>query len=127
MRQSNFTLLGDTFLRSAYVVYDMTHHQVGLAQANLNSTASTVVELSAAAPGLPRVVGVAAQQTTFTPTPTFSTLPGLGAGAGATSSGNAAPPAPGRPASLLLHGGEVLRLVLVTGSLTILGGALIAL
>lgn len=42
---SNFTLLGDTFLRSAYVVYDLSHHQIGLAQANLNSSTSTVVEL----------------------------------------------------------------------------------
>ncbi|KAK4140237.1 aspartic peptidase domain-containing protein [Dichotomopilus funicola] len=42
---SNFTLLGATFLRSAYVVYDLSHHQIGLAQANLNSSTSAVVEL----------------------------------------------------------------------------------
>ncbi|KAK4102275.1 acid protease, partial [Parathielavia hyrcaniae] len=65
----NFTLLGDTFLRSAYVVYDLSHYQIGLAQANLNSTASTVVPLSSEAAGLPTLTGVSAQQTTYTPTP----------------------------------------------------------
>lgn len=48
-REAHFALLGDTFLRSAYVVYDLAHYQIGLAQANLNSSTSTVVELSSTA------------------------------------------------------------------------------
>lgn len=40
-----FTLLGATFLRSAYVVYDLENEQLGLAQANLNSTDSDIVEI----------------------------------------------------------------------------------
>jgi len=43
----NFTsgpyLLGDTFLRSAYVVYDLVNNQVGIAATDFNSTESNVV------------------------------------------------------------------------------------
>jgi yapsin 1/2 len=35
--------LGDTFLRSAYVVYDLVNNQVGLAQSSFNGYASDVV------------------------------------------------------------------------------------
>ncbi|KAL6857867.1 hypothetical protein ACO1O0_005310 [Amphichorda felina] len=51
-----FTLLGATFLRSAYVVYDMANKQVAIAQANLNSTDSNIVEITAG--DLPKVTGV---------------------------------------------------------------------
>ncbi|KAI1392246.1 aspartic peptidase domain-containing protein [Hypoxylon trugodes] len=63
---SDYYLLGDTFLRSAYVVYDLTNKQIGLAQANLNSTESNIVEVTES--GIPKASGVAsqipAQQTT---------------------------------------------------------------
>ncbi len=42
-----FALLGDTFLRSAYVVYDLANQQLGLAPAYLNSDDSNVVALKA--------------------------------------------------------------------------------
>ncbi|KAJ0123276.1 acid protease [Diaporthe amygdali] len=45
-RQIDFALLGDTFLRSAYVVYDLDNRQIALAQANLNSTDTNVQELT---------------------------------------------------------------------------------
>lgn len=62
--QTSYALLGDTFLRSAYVVYDIDNRQVGLAQANLNSTRSDVQGLSSAdgAAGLPVYTGVAEQE-----------------------------------------------------------------
>lgn len=51
-----FTLLGDTFLRSAYVVYDLDNERLAIAQANLNSTDSNIVDIT---PGdLPVVSGV---------------------------------------------------------------------
>ncbi|KAK1780512.1 aspartic peptidase domain-containing protein [Copromyces sp. CBS 386.78] len=60
----DWALLGETFLRSAYVVYDLTHHQIGMAQANLNSTTTDIVELRGADSGLPGgLVGVREQQT----------------------------------------------------------------
>lgn len=51
-------LLGDTFLRSAYVVYDMPNLQLGIAQANPNATESNIVELEAGATDLPAIQGV---------------------------------------------------------------------
>ncbi|KAI1755872.1 aspartic peptidase domain-containing protein [Xylaria castorea] len=58
---SGIYLLGDTFLRSAYVVYDLTNKKIGLAQANVNATESNVMEITSS--GIPLVSGVAAQQT----------------------------------------------------------------
>ncbi|KAK3298497.1 aspartic peptidase domain-containing protein [Chaetomium fimeti] len=145
--QAHFALLGDTFLRSAYVVYDLAHYQIGLAQANLNSTTSTVVELSTAAPGaggsgdgdggdgdggggstgLPRLTGVAAQQTTFTPT---STPGGIGGGGGV--GGGAAGTGPEQNAAAAgavvvgrIPVGQMAGVAAVTGIFALLGGALI--
>ena len=50
-------LLGDTFLRSAYVVYDLTNNQIGIAQTNFNATDSNVVEISGSA--IPSAAGTA--------------------------------------------------------------------
>ncbi|KAK5991102.1 putative aspartic-type endopeptidase opsB [Cladobotryum mycophilum] len=44
IKSDQFALLGDTFLRSAYVVYDLANKQIGMAQASLNSTSSKIVE-----------------------------------------------------------------------------------
>jgi len=57
----SFTLLGDTFLRSAYVVYDLANEQLGLAQANLGSNETDIVEI-ARGDKLPEVKGVEGQQ-----------------------------------------------------------------
>jgi hypothetical protein len=38
-------LLGDTFLRSAYVVYDIDHNQIALAQTNFEAPGSEVHEI----------------------------------------------------------------------------------
>ncbi|KAI6373128.1 hypothetical protein MCOR25_003527 [Pyricularia grisea] len=84
---ANFTLLGDTFLRSAYVVYDLDHNQIGIAQANLNATDSKIVNLTSTESSLPRLTGVASQvvntaiMTTVTgadglPTVTTTDVPG---------------------------------------------------
>jgi hypothetical protein len=48
-----FVLLGDTFLRSAYVVYDLQNKQVGIAQATLNSTSSSIIEFQAGSKDIP--------------------------------------------------------------------------
>ncbi|EPS38171.1 hypothetical protein H072_8098 [Dactylellina haptotyla CBS 200.50] len=39
-------LFGDTFLRSAYVVYDLDGQTIGLAQANTEATGSNIVEIT---------------------------------------------------------------------------------
>ncbi|KAK6447027.1 hypothetical protein ACSS6W_010394 [Trichoderma asperelloides] len=48
-----FVLLGDTFLRSAYVVYDLQNKQVGIAQATLNATSSSIIEFQAGSKTIP--------------------------------------------------------------------------
>ena len=39
-------LFGDTFLRSAYVVYDLSNNQIGMANTNFNATDSNIVAIS---------------------------------------------------------------------------------
>jgi hypothetical protein len=58
------TILGDTFMRSAYVVYDLENNLIAIAQTNFNSTKSNVVEIAAGASGLPAVSGVSSSATT---------------------------------------------------------------
>ncbi|KAJ4416308.1 hypothetical protein N0V82_006838 [Gnomoniopsis sp. IMI 355080] len=62
-RTADYAILGDTFLRSAYVVYDLENLQIGLAPANLNSTSTNVQELKAGESNLPAFSGVASQVT----------------------------------------------------------------
>lgn len=38
-------ILGDSFLRSAYVVYDLDNHQIALAQSNLSPGAPNIIEI----------------------------------------------------------------------------------
>ncbi|KAF4454808.1 hypothetical protein F53441_2750 [Fusarium austroafricanum] len=56
--QSSMALLGDTFLRSAYVVYDLANEQVGIAEAVHNANDSSIVELKKKDTKLPDVSGV---------------------------------------------------------------------
>lgn len=68
-------LFGDTFLRSAYVVYNLEHNQIGIAQTNFNATKAQVVEISGSnLPGASSTAsGVAAVQTyTGYPLPTVA-------------------------------------------------------
>lgn len=60
-RTADYAILGDSFLRSAYVVYDLDNLQIGLAPANLNSTSTSVQELKAGESSLPAFSGVASQ------------------------------------------------------------------
>ena len=79
-------LLGDSFLRSAYVVYDLTNNQIGMAQTNFNTTKSSVVEITGSAiPGATATATLAAQQQEYTghPLEQGHTKTG-GSGAGAT-------------------------------------------
>lgn len=39
-------VLGDTFLRSAYVVYDIAQNEISLAQTSFNSTSNNILEIS---------------------------------------------------------------------------------
>lgn len=47
------SVLGDTFLRSAYVVYDLANHQISLAPTNFNSTSDNIKEIQPGPGGVP--------------------------------------------------------------------------
>ncbi|CAD6446125.1 fc074e90-fa38-44f9-ac85-10aa7000ac5a [Sclerotinia trifoliorum] len=69
--------LGDTFLRSAYVVYDLEHNQIGIAQADFDSNGSdeNIVELNAGQPAvlaLSSAITSASASTTEAASPTTS-------------------------------------------------------
>ncbi|KAJ4289523.1 hypothetical protein N0V90_010852 [Kalmusia sp. IMI 367209] len=49
----SISVLGDTFLRSAYVVYDLENNQIALAQTQFNSTKSNVEEIQSGTDGVP--------------------------------------------------------------------------
>lgn len=53
------TVLGDTFLRSAYVVYDLDNNEVSLAQTNFNATESNVLEIGTGDDAVPSATAVA--------------------------------------------------------------------
>ncbi|CAG8970838.1 hypothetical protein HYALB_00000815 [Hymenoscyphus albidus] len=76
------SILGDTFLRSAYVVYDLDSNVVGLAQTNFNSTSSRIVEFRADATKLPE-----ASQITSSPDVTQTANTGGSAGVGPKTDG----------------------------------------
>jgi hypothetical protein len=53
------SVLGDTFLRSAYVVYDLANNEISLAQTNFNATSERVQEIQSGTDGVPNASGVA--------------------------------------------------------------------
>lgn len=52
-------ILGDTFLRSAYVVYDLANNEISIAQTNFNATKSNVVEIGTGSNAVPSATAVA--------------------------------------------------------------------
>jgi hypothetical protein len=43
-------VLGDTFIRSAYIVYDLHNNEISLAQTNFNSTEDNILEIGSSVP-----------------------------------------------------------------------------
>jgi hypothetical protein len=70
IRTDQFTLLGATFLRSAYVVYDLANEQLAIAQANLDTEEEDITEVDAG--DLPSVTGVDRQSPNNTSSTTTS-------------------------------------------------------
>ncbi|KAJ5246928.1 hypothetical protein N7468_001911 [Penicillium chermesinum] len=59
------SLLGDTFLRSAYVVYDISNNEISLANTNFNTQDSHVVEIGTGDDAVPGATAVANPVTTI--------------------------------------------------------------
>lgn len=50
---SSTAVMGDTFLRSAYLVYDLANNEISMAQTNFNATTSNVVEIGTGTDSVP--------------------------------------------------------------------------
>jgi elongation factor G len=58
---SSVYLLGDTFLRSAYVVYDLVNNEIGIAPTDFNSTDSNIVAFPSSGAPIPSATAAPAQ------------------------------------------------------------------
>lgn len=56
---SGTNVLGDTFLRSAYVVYDLENNEISLAQTTFNATTNNVMEIGTGSKAVPSATAVA--------------------------------------------------------------------
>ena len=81
---ATFTL-GDTFIRSAYIVYDIANNEISLAQTNFNATSSNVMEIGTGLNSVPDASGVAAAASVAV-TGTASAILGQGTGGATTTS-----------------------------------------
>jgi Eukaryotic aspartyl protease len=56
---STTAVLGDTFIRSAYLVYDLANNEISIAQTTFNTSASNVVEITSGSSAVPDATFVA--------------------------------------------------------------------
>ena len=77
-------LFGDSFLRSAYVVYDLENNMIGLAQTNFNSGSSNIKEITSGIPGVTKTASAVTVQQTFSGHP-LQTAAGTVAGSSVIS------------------------------------------
>ncbi|KAI5303456.1 replication factor C subunit 4 [Ascosphaera pollenicola] len=61
---SSTAILGDTFLRAAYLVYDLDNNEISFANANMNATKSNILEIGTGTNAVPSATGVANAVTT---------------------------------------------------------------
>lgn len=69
------SLLGDTFLRSAYVVYDLANNMIALANTDFNATATNVVAFASQKAAIPSASAVSSTAASVTQTATG--IPGV--------------------------------------------------
>lgn len=93
---SSTSVLGDTFIRSAYLVYDLDSNEISLAQTNFNATGTNVQEIGTGTTGVPdaTLVANAATATAGVAGGEVAGTVTLGLGGTATSKGGAERTAP---------------------------------
>lgn len=104
---SSTAVLGDTFLRSAYVVYDLANNEISLANTNFNSASNNVLEIGSGGDAVPRATAVSNPVTTVVAAGSGARIGGPSGGVGIFSSvaatGNVAAARPtGMPKHLAL-------------------------
>jgi len=76
-------LLGDTFLRSAYVVYDLVNNQIAIAATDFNATSSNIVPFASSGAPIPSATEVQSEEADVTVIPAV-TSPAYAASKGFT-------------------------------------------
>lgn len=109
-------LLGDTFLRSAYVVYDLMNNEIGIAQTDFNATESNIVAFASQNAVIPSATLVS-NGTVATSTATF-TKPGFLAETGFSN---------GTSSAVTMRPSTVFGLSTLVLSMAMMGGILIVL
>lgn len=94
--------LGETFLRCAYVVFDLDNKQASLAQSNINSTTSNIIEFVANESTIPHATGVVAPSS-ITATSTSST----------SSPTSIRPPSPSKNNTVAISVGVIVPVVVL--------------
>lgn len=91
---SNTYVLGDTFLRSAYVVFDMDQNEISIANTNFNAKGTNIKEIgtgSAPIPGATRVSNPVTTIGNVNPTAVIGIHGSMGAGTQATVTSTVVP------------------------------------
>jgi len=105
---SSTSVLGDTFIRSAYLVYDLTNNEISIAQTTFNTTNSNVVEIGTGTASVPDATAVANAATASTGVDDSTITGSVTLGLGSKSSGAAQPtPPPMRLAMVAVGAGLV--------------------
>ncbi|KAF7522707.1 hypothetical protein PCG10_007221 [Penicillium crustosum] len=93
---SSTAVLGDTFLRSAYVVYDLANNEISLANTNFNATENDILEIGTGTDSVPGATAVSNPVTTAPVGGTAARIGGIGGGSSifgtASATGNMAIP-----------------------------------
>jgi len=85
--------LGDTFIRSAYVVYDLANNQISLAQTDFGATGSNVMEIGTGKNSVPSASGIANPATaTVTGTAVIGGVTGTSTATGTSTGTSSATP-----------------------------------
>ncbi|KAK2734541.1 hypothetical protein FQN57_001646 [Myotisia sp. PD_48] len=93
----SISILGDTVLRSAYLVYDLVNNEISIAKTRFNAAGDHIVEIGTGPDAVPDATGVSSAVTSAVATITEGGRPGPTGGAGtnteasSTSSAGAAP------------------------------------
>lgn len=82
-------VLGDTFIRSAYLVYDLDNNEISIAQTNFNATTTNVVEIGTGTTAVPNAVAVTNAATASSDVSSGDTIAGSAALGAATSTAGA--------------------------------------
>lgn len=88
---SSTAVLGDTFLRSAYVVYDLANNEISLANTNFNTTDNNIVEIGTGTDSVPSATDVPNPVTSAPVGGAGARIGGIGSGGVFTTTENAAP------------------------------------